>query len=155
MFTSLPPVSLLRTSSPTYRHVCLDPARCRGSMSAHELQRTTQHHSFVAGVHQIRDCDRIFPAGRPCHQRDDLRLRKLLHHLSECNAVANFLQTQHDFGLIKRQYPATRGLTGLTQWQKFEKQVEALNANAPSDTVYKVFWLGRHGEGYHNAAESL
>jgi hypothetical protein len=66
------------------------------------------------------------------------------------------VQTKNDFGLIKRNYPATRGLTkDLTQWQKFEKQVEALNAAAPLDTVYKVFWLGRHGEGYHNAAESL
>lgn len=67
-----------------------------------------------------------------------------------------FDYTQHDFGLIKRNYPATRGLKkDLTQWQKFEKQVEALNNNAPEDTTYKLFWLGRHGEGYHNAAESL
>lgn len=33
-------------------------------------------------------------------------------------------------------------------------QLESLNAAAPSDTVYKLFFLGRHGEGYHNAAES-
>ena len=34
-------------------------------------------------------------------------------------------------------------------------QVAALNAAAPVDTVYKVLFLGRHGEGYHNAAETL
>jgi broad specificity phosphatase PhoE len=42
----------------------------------------------------------------------------------------------------------------LTQWQKFEAQVNWLNANAPLNTVYKVFFAGRHGEGYHNAAQT-
>ncbi|KAK5166652.1 putative phosphoglycerate mutase pmu1 [Saxophila tyrrhenica] len=69
--------------------------------------------------------------------------------------ATTFDYTEHDFGLIKRNYPATAGLHQLTQWQKFERQVEALNADAPLDTVYKVLFLGRHGEGYHNAAESF
>jgi len=33
--------------------------------------------------------------------------------------------------------------------------VDSLNANADLNTVYKVFFLGRHGEGYHNAAETF
>jgi broad specificity phosphatase PhoE len=45
--------------------------------------------------------------------------------------------------------------SNLTQWQQFALQVEALNAESPLDTVYKVFFLGRHGQGYHNAAESF
>jgi broad specificity phosphatase PhoE len=45
--------------------------------------------------------------------------------------------------------------SNLTQWQKFALQVEALNAESPLDTVYKVLFLGRHGQGYHNAAESF
>ena len=66
------------------------------------------------------------------------------------------MQTDTNFGLIDRNYPATHGLTRkLTQWQKFAMQVDALNAAAPVDTVYKVMFLGRHGEGYHNAAEAL
>lgn len=36
-----------------------------------------------------------------------------------------------------------------------ELQVDALNADAPLDTTYKVLFMGRHGEGYHNAAETL
>jgi hypothetical protein len=57
--------------------------------------------------------------------------------------------------LINRTYPATEGIAAdLTQWQKFEVHVNALNAAAPLNTVYKVFFFGRHGEGYHNAAES-
>lgn len=31
--------------------------------------------------------------------------------------------------------------------------MNALNANAPLDTIYKVLFMGRHGEGYHNAAQ--
>lgn len=65
------------------------------------------------------------------------------------------MQTATNFGLINREYPATKGITNkLTQWQKFAMQVDALNAAAPLDTVYKVLFMGRHGEGYHNAAES-
>jgi hypothetical protein len=64
-------------------------------------------------------------------------------------------QNETNFGLINRSYPATNGIKSkLTQWQKFAIQLDALNAAAPSDTVYKLFFLGRHGEGYHNAAES-
>ena len=29
-----------------------------------------------------------------------------------------------------------------------------MNADADLDTVYKVLFMGRHGEGFHNAAES-
>ncbi|KAK4550455.1 hypothetical protein LTR36_000033 [Oleoguttula mirabilis] len=69
--------------------------------------------------------------------------------------VTAFDYTATNFGLINRTYPATTGLTGnLTQWQKFEAQVNALNANAPLDTAYKVLFMGRHGEGYHNAAQT-
>ncbi len=64
-------------------------------------------------------------------------------------------QTATNFGLINRTYPSTDGLTAnLTQWQKFEAQVNALNAAAPLNTAYKVLFMGRHGEGVHNAAES-
>lgn len=70
-------------------------------------------------------------------------------------ATDSNLQTQSNFGLINRTYPATEGLTAnLTQWQKFERQVNALNADAPANTVFKVLFMGRHGQGYHNAAES-
>ena len=41
----------------------------------------------------------------------------------------------------------------LTQWQKFEAQVQLLNNQAPLNTVYKVLFMGRHGEGFHNAAQ--
>lgn len=43
---------------------------------------------------------------------------------------------------------------GKTQWQQFAQVVDSLNANAARGTFYKVLFMGRHGEGYHNAAES-
>jgi hypothetical protein len=44
--------------------------------------------------------------------------------------------------------------TNATQWQQFTKAVESLNANADLNTAYKVLFMGRHGEGFHNAAET-
>jgi hypothetical protein len=32
--------------------------------------------------------------------------------------------------------------------------VRALNAQAGPDVQYKVLYMGRHGEGFHNVAES-
>ncbi|EMC92228.1 hypothetical protein BAUCODRAFT_38246 [Baudoinia panamericana UAMH 10762] len=70
--------------------------------------------------------------------------------------ASTFDYTATNFGLINRTYDATSGVnTTLTQWQKFALQVEWLNNNAPLNTVYKVIWFGRHGEGYHNAAETF
>ena len=65
-------------------------------------------------------------------------------------------QTTTNFGLINRTYSATTSHPNdMTQWQKFAREVEALNGCAPSNTIYRVLFMGRHGEGYHNAAEDL
>ncbi|KAH9835991.1 GPI anchored protein [Teratosphaeria destructans] len=70
--------------------------------------------------------------------------------------ASSFLYYNENFGLIKRTYPAgASGTTNLTQWQQFGAQVDYLNANAAVNTVYKVLFMGRHGEGYHNAAETF
>jgi len=55
--------------------------------------------------------------------------------------------------LKNQTYPGI-GAYNLTQWQQFAEVVNSLNANADLNTVYKVLFMGRHGEGYHNAAES-
>ncbi|KAK7682272.1 hypothetical protein QCA50_014475 [Cerrena zonata] len=39
-------------------------------------------------------------------------------------------------------------------WTRFKLNVTHLNAHASHGTSYKVFFLGRHGQGYHNVAES-
>lgn len=42
----------------------------------------------------------------------------------------------------------------LTQWQKFAAHLHSLNEAAPSSVSYKLLFLGRHGEGYHNVIEA-
>ncbi|KAH9936664.1 phosphoglycerate mutase-like protein [Fomitopsis serialis] len=39
-------------------------------------------------------------------------------------------------------------------WSKFKSRIAELNDNASSGTTYKVFFLGRHGQGWHNVAEA-
>ncbi|KAI4187546.1 MAG: hypothetical protein L6R41_002734 [Letrouitia leprolyta] len=61
----------------------------------------------------------------------------------------------NDFGLINRDYipdlPQRRA--SETQWQRFEREVRRLNAEAGEGVCYKVLYLGRHGQGVHNVAE--
>lgn len=67
----------------------------------------------------------------------------------------NFMTT--NFGLINRTYPADATLHShhnLTQWQRFKHQVTQLNREAPCGTEYKLLYMGRHGDGYHNDAQA-
>ncbi|KAL4741399.1 histidine phosphatase superfamily [Aspergillus similis] len=71
---------------------------------------------------------------------------------------STFDYTSHNFGLLDRPYDAdTISLSSktqnLTQWQRFHAQLHYLNAQAPAHVQYKLLFLGRHGEGWHNAAE--
>ena len=71
--------------------------------------------------------------------------------------ATTFNFTSTNFGLINRTYPndlSTHGGSRLTQWQRFKRQVSHLNRHAPRDVEYKVLYMGRHGNGYHNAAET-
>ncbi|KAB8298270.1 hypothetical protein EYC80_002002 [Monilinia laxa] len=66
-----------------------------------------------------------------------------------------FDYTKENFGLINQTYPTDFQLPkDATHWQRFERYVESLNKNASSTVNYKVLFLARHGEGFHNAAET-
>lgn len=66
----------------------------------------------------------------------------------------NFMAT--NFGLINQTYSSNETLNydKLTQWQRFKHQVKQLNHEAPSDVRYRLLYLGRHGDGFHNDAEA-
>lgn len=67
----------------------------------------------------------------------------------------NFIST--NFGLINRTYATDASYDPKgkkTQWERFANQVFRLNRDAPHGVQYKLLYMGRHGEGYHNAAES-
>ena len=59
-----------------------------------------------------------------------------------------------NFGLLNRTYPDEASYRHRTQWQRFAKQVAKLQHEASRNVDFKVLFLGRHGEGYHNAAEA-
>lgn len=67
--------------------------------------------------------------------------------------ASTFDYTATNFGLLNRTYPTDPRHT-LTQWQRFHRQVSQLQHDAPNGVKYKLLYMGRHGEGYHNAAES-
>jgi hypothetical protein len=58
-----------------------------------------------------------------------------------------------NFGLINQTYDTDTDAS-LTQWQRFAVKLENLQDSAPKDTSYKLVFMGRHGEGNHNAMVS-
>ena len=72
--------------------------------------------------------------------------------------ASTFNFTTTNFGLINRSYPLDDSLQHpdkLTQWQRFAKYVHSLNKGAPKGTDYKLLFLGRHGDGFHNDAQAF
>ena len=71
--------------------------------------------------------------------------------------ASTFNFTVSNFGLINRTYPSDSSCPDLkrsTQWQRLAHYITTLNQKAPTNEQYTLFFLGRHGEGFHNAAES-
>jgi broad specificity phosphatase PhoE len=69
-------------------------------------------------------------------------------------------QVNWNFGLLNRTYSTDRSFDpsgDKTQWQRFERWVSYLNGHCRNDGSqrYKVLVMGRHGEGWHNAAEGF
>lgn len=65
-------------------------------------------------------------------------------------------KVESNFGLIIRPYDTDRTFdpdNQKTQWERLGHKVETLNRESPPEVSYKLLYLGRHGEGYHNVAE--
>lgn len=58
-----------------------------------------------------------------------------------------------NFGLISQTYDTDID-SSLTQWQRFAVKLQDLQDSAPTNVQYKLVFMGRHGEGNHNAMES-
>ncbi|KAF2648922.1 phosphoglycerate mutase-like protein [Lophiostoma macrostomum CBS 122681] len=63
---------------------------------------------------------------------------------------------KQNFGLADRKYETDRpeDQGAESQWQKFARYVRYLDSKSSKDVHYKVLFLGRHGQGWHNVAES-
>ncbi|KAG6024226.1 hypothetical protein E4U41_001831 [Claviceps citrina] len=74
---------------------------------------------------------------------------------------SGFDYAQHNFGLIDREYPTDATFdphSTKSQWERFSTWVRHLNNSScrkGEDVRYKVLFFGRHGQGYHNVAESF
>lgn len=71
--------------------------------------------------------------------------------------ASKFNYTASNFGLIERAYPTDsscpdRGRS--TQWQRLAHYIASLNRDVKRGERYSILFMGRHGEGYHNAAET-
>ncbi|KAH0335896.1 putative GPI anchored protein, partial [Aureobasidium melanogenum] len=68
---------------------------------------------------------------------------------------STFDYTATNFGLINQTYSTDTGYNaGQTQWQRFNNYLFYLNSQSPANIAYKLLFIGRHGEGYHNAAQT-
>ncbi|OOF94656.1 hypothetical protein ASPCADRAFT_516101 [Aspergillus carbonarius ITEM 5010] len=70
--------------------------------------------------------------------------------------ASTFDYASSNFGLIPRPYPTDTTAPEVetkTPWERFAHHIRSLNHTADENTCYKVLFLGRHGEGYHNVAE--
>ncbi|KAK0752750.1 histidine phosphatase superfamily, partial [Schizothecium vesticola] len=64
--------------------------------------------------------------------------------------------TKVSYGLLNRSYPTDQKYDpSLTKplWPRFTNYLTALNSNT-TDIKYKLLYLARHGEAYHNVAQS-
>ncbi|PGH14940.1 hypothetical protein AJ80_05703 [Polytolypa hystricis UAMH7299] len=62
-----------------------------------------------------------------------------------------------NFGLINQTYDTDDKFDPhhkKTQWERFGYKLRSLNRAAGTNTRFALLYLGRHGEGYHNVAES-
>ncbi|KAK9772874.1 hypothetical protein SCAR479_10384 [Seiridium cardinale] len=72
--------------------------------------------------------------------------------------ASTFDYTTANYGLINRTYETDAEFDPhgtKTQWQRFEYYINTLNKEADHKTQFKVVYFARHGEGYHNAAETF
>jgi broad specificity phosphatase PhoE len=76
--------------------------------------------------------------------------------LSHHSTPTNRSQRKENFGLIAQTYGTESSLDEAAQqeWKSFERYVRHLNGQSKSGESYKVLFLGRHGQGWHNVAES-
>lgn len=71
--------------------------------------------------------------------------------------ASTFNYTTTNFGLLNRTYLGDKAFdphNKKTQWQRFANEVTRLNRQSPANVQYKVLFMGRHGEGYHNVAQT-
>jgi len=68
----------------------------------------------------------------------------------------NFDYVISNLGLINQTYPTDPEYDpdlSKSSWQRFAYYLRYLNVQSPPTTTYRLLYLARHGEGFHNVAE--
>nr|POF01381.1 putative phosphoglycerate mutase [Quercus suber] len=69
---------------------------------------------------------------------------------------SDFDFSEQNFGLLSRAYPSDEISDNTTsQWQRLNSYLNSLSRTAPSEVKYKLIYAGRHGQGFHNVAETF
>ena len=68
--------------------------------------------------------------------------------------LANWTQATTNMGILTRSYPTDDPSEGKSQWHRLATYVQHLNRAAKPGQRYKILFLGRHGEGFHNVQEA-
>ncbi|KAG7548937.1 hypothetical protein FFLO_03142 [Filobasidium floriforme] len=76
-------------------------------------------------------------------------------YFANFEVVQGFFEQQEEEGVQKTPAELADSSFGLLdkspeRWENFKKSIADLQANAPEDVSYKVFFCGRHGQGWHN-----
>jgi broad specificity phosphatase PhoE len=69
----------------------------------------------------------------------------------------NFDYVISNLGLINQTYPTDPEYDpdlSKSPWQRFAYYIRHLNTESPKTTTYRLLYLARHGEGFHNVAQS-
>lgn len=61
------------------------------------------------------------------------------------------LTTQPQFALLPRAYPSDSPTADQRPWARFTAHVAALNRDSAKNVSYKILFVTRHGQGFHNA----
>ncbi|GAA5980239.1 hypothetical protein JCM11641_005516 [Rhodosporidiobolus odoratus] len=73
--------------------------------------------------------------------------------------IGSFIQSSPSFPSNDPAYDPLQDSFGLinksaSRWDSFKRKIEQLNEESDENTAVKVIYLARHGQGYHNVAES-
>ncbi|KAF8468813.1 phosphoglycerate mutase family protein [Kalaharituber pfeilii] len=74
---------------------------------------------------------------------------------SNFGLLDNFkLKSRHLEGVLIEERDVTTSTTKKPRWREFIQAIKKLNKMTPDNVQYKVLFLARHGQGFHNVAES-
>ncbi|KAF2848363.1 phosphoglycerate mutase-like protein [Plenodomus tracheiphilus IPT5] len=95
------------------------------------------------------------PAAPPQNYHYEYTVVKGLFQQSEQETDdSTFDFRKENFGLINRSYPTDIAGKEEEQWRRFERYIASLNETTSDGESIKVLFLARHGQGWHNVAET-